>query len=67
VSIAYVGLILVLGFRLVRQGGAAVTAGLALVTAFPFFMISGDSFSSLPGLTALAILGSMLTGPRAAG
>lgn len=60
IACAFVGTVVHLGVRLVRQGGAPSTAGLALFAAFPFFMISGDTFSSLPGLTTLAILASIL-------
>lgn len=57
---AFVGTVVLLGLRLLRQGGATSTVGLALMAALPFFMISGDTFSSLPGLSTLAILASIL-------
>jgi len=63
---AFVGTVVLLSLRLLRQGGPPSTAGLTLAAAFPFFMISGDTFSSLPGLTALAILASILVAPRQA-
>ncbi len=63
VACAFVGTVVLLALRLVRQGGVPSTAGLALMAALPFFMISGDTFSSLPGLTTLAILASILAAP----
>lgn len=60
VAVGFVGTIVIRAVGLIRRGGAAATAGTALAAALPFYMISGDTFSSLPGLVTLAILASIL-------